>query len=142
MNLVDNVGKLPRNGLIYPSSAPVDAMLKAIQSLANRTNAFRQAWIMSFPLPRVDKPPRGTHRWALVLVTVSNLSIIPVMTKRKRTWTDDAPETLPESSSRGPDLDNLKDQTVLDVLPGITRKITACGACRKQKVRNEFVLSD
>ncbi|KAJ5883422.1 uncharacterized protein N7473_010308 [Penicillium subrubescens] len=57
------------------------------------------------------------------------------MTKRKRTWTDDAPEALPESSSRGPDLDNSKDQSVLDVLPGITRKITACGACRKQKIK-------
>lgn len=62
------------------------------------------------------------------------------MTKRKRIWTDDAPEALPESSSRGPDLDNSKDQSVLDVLPGITRKITACGACRKQKVRNEVAL--
>jgi positive regulator of sigma E activity len=30
-----------------------------------------------------------------------------------------------------------KEPAVLDVLPGITRKITACGACRKQKVCDE-----
>lgn len=53
------------------------------------------------------------------------------MTKRKRTSTDEPSDALPESSSQG---DAQKEQGVLDVLPGITRKITACGACRKQKV--------
>lgn len=61
------------------------------------------------------------------------------MSKRKRTWTDGASGTLPESSSRGADHDDPKDRSVLDVLPGITRKITACGACRKQKVCNRIL---
>ena len=57
------------------------------------------------------------------------------MTKRKRVWaeTDACPEN--NSSSEHPD---AKDPGVLDVLPGITRKITACGACRKQKVCHRF----
>ncbi|KAJ5994915.1 hypothetical protein N7481_001892 [Penicillium waksmanii] len=56
------------------------------------------------------------------------------MAKRKRTLTDDASEALPESSSQ-PHPSEGKDASVLDVLPGITRKITACGACRKQKIK-------
>lgn len=62
------------------------------------------------------------------------------MAKRKRTWTDEAPGTLPESSAQALDLDDPKDQSVLDVLPGISRKITACGTCRKQKVCHEFAV--
>jgi hypothetical protein len=59
------------------------------------------------------------------------------MTKRKRTWTDDdAPDALPDVSSDR-SLAVAKDPDVLEVLPGITRKITACGACRKQKVSDE-----
>ncbi|OQE14086.1 hypothetical protein PENSTE_c039G10236 [Penicillium steckii] len=57
------------------------------------------------------------------------------MTKRKRNWTDEASETLPESSSQPLASNEAKDAGVLDVLPGITRKITACGACRKQKIK-------
>lgn len=55
------------------------------------------------------------------------------MTKRKRTLADNSSEALPESSTQ-PHVNDSKDVGVLDVLPGITRKITACGACRKQKV--------
>jgi hypothetical protein len=54
------------------------------------------------------------------------------MVKRKRTLTDEDPETLPASN-----VSYSKEPAVLGVLPGITRKITACGACRKQKVRDE-----
>lgn len=56
------------------------------------------------------------------------------MTKRKRTWTEETSEALPDSTSQAGDLANARDLSVMDVLPGITRKITACGACRKQKV--------
>jgi hypothetical protein len=59
---VDDMGKLPVNGLIHPSSAQVDAMLKAKAVSANRRVAFRQSWIVIYPLSQVDKPPRGTHR--------------------------------------------------------------------------------
>ncbi|OQD84945.1 hypothetical protein PENANT_c011G06119 [Penicillium antarcticum] len=52
------------------------------------------------------------------------------MTKRKRTVTDEDPENLPASNAS-----DLREPAVLDVLPGITRKITACGACRKQKIK-------
>ncbi|KAJ6078511.1 hypothetical protein N7467_008264 [Penicillium canescens] len=52
------------------------------------------------------------------------------MVKRKRTLTDEDPETLPASN-----VSYSKEPAVLDVLPGITRKITACGACRKQKIK-------
>ncbi|KAJ5747026.1 uncharacterized protein N7511_008722 [Penicillium nucicola] len=51
------------------------------------------------------------------------------MVKRKRNLTED-PETLPASNGS-----DSKEPAVLDVLPGITRKITACGACRKQKIK-------
>jgi hypothetical protein len=54
------------------------------------------------------------------------------MAKRKRTLADEDPETLPASNAS-----NSKEPAVLDLLPGITRKITACGACRKQKVCDE-----
>ena len=70
------------------------------------------------------------------------------MTKRKRNWTDETSETLPESSSQPLASNEAKDAGVLDVLPGITRKITACGACRKQKVcnfkyaRHDWIYSD
>ncbi|CAG7950872.1 unnamed protein product [Penicillium salamii] len=53
------------------------------------------------------------------------------MVKRKRNWTDEESETLPSAQNAA---DN-KEPAVLDVLPGITRKITACGACRKQKIK-------
>jgi hypothetical protein len=56
------------------------------------------------------------------------------MVKRKRNWTDEESETLPSSNVSDP----AKEPAVLDVLPGITRKITACGACRKQKVCNRI----
>jgi hypothetical protein len=56
------------------------------------------------------------------------------MTKRKRVWADEAPDVMPNANS-SVELPDAKDPGVLDVLPGITRKITACGACRKQKVR-------
>ncbi|KAJ6111105.1 hypothetical protein N7486_003340 [Penicillium sp. IBT 16267x] len=56
------------------------------------------------------------------------------MTKRKRIWADEAPEAMPEANS-SVELPDAKDSGVLDVLPGITRKITACGACRKQKIK-------
>ncbi|KAJ5088624.1 hypothetical protein N7456_012240 [Penicillium angulare] len=56
------------------------------------------------------------------------------MTKRKRVWSDEASEALPGASS-AVELPDAKDPGVLDVLPGITRKITACGACRKQKIK-------
>ncbi|KAJ5535782.1 hypothetical protein N7513_008968 [Penicillium frequentans] len=56
------------------------------------------------------------------------------MTKRKRVWTDEAPDAMPEANS-SVELPDAKDPAVLDVLPGITRKITACGACRKQKIK-------
>ncbi|KAJ5091207.1 hypothetical protein NUU61_006077 [Penicillium alfredii] len=52
------------------------------------------------------------------------------MVKRKRTWPEEAPGPLPQSS-----VSSAKDSDVLGVLPGITRKITACGACRKQKIK-------
>lgn len=55
------------------------------------------------------------------------------MAKRKRTWTEETSEALPDSKAHA-DLSNARDIGVMDVLPGITRKITACGACRKQKV--------
>ncbi|KAJ5099880.1 hypothetical protein N7532_006881 [Penicillium argentinense] len=52
------------------------------------------------------------------------------MTKRKRTEADEASEALPETI-----LQTSESKDVLEVLPGITRKITACGACRKQKIK-------
>ncbi|KAJ6031789.1 hypothetical protein N7540_002521 [Penicillium herquei] len=57
------------------------------------------------------------------------------MTKRKRISTDEGPEGLPDANSPSTELLNSKDPEVLDILPGITRKITACGACRKQKIK-------
>ncbi|KAJ5912433.1 hypothetical protein N7504_001316 [Penicillium tannophilum] len=56
------------------------------------------------------------------------------MTKRKRIWADEAPDAMPDANS-SVELPDAKDPAVLDVLPGITRKITACGACRKQKIK-------
>ncbi|CAG7989637.1 unnamed protein product [Penicillium olsonii] len=53
------------------------------------------------------------------------------MVKRKRNWTDEESETLPSAHNAS----DPKEPAVLDVLPGITRKITACGACRKQKIK-------
>ncbi|CAG8922768.1 unnamed protein product [Penicillium salamii] len=53
------------------------------------------------------------------------------MVKRKRNWTDEESETLPSAQN----VSDNKEPAVLDVLPGITRKITACGACRKQKIK-------
>lgn len=55
------------------------------------------------------------------------------MVKRKRTWPEEAPGPLPQSC-----VSSAKDSDVLAVLPGITRKIAACGACRKQKVSHSI----
>ncbi|KAJ5925927.1 hypothetical protein N7454_007437 [Penicillium verhagenii] len=57
------------------------------------------------------------------------------MKKRKRVWADEAPDAMPDANSSSVDLPEAKESGVLDVLPGITRKITACGACRKQKIK-------
>lgn len=98
--------------------------------------------MLSFPLfPLIN--PRFAHRSTVVLLPVwhSRAALtLGNMTKRKRTWTDEAPDALPESSSQSVGLANAKDG-VLEVLPGITRKITACGACRKQKVRCDCLSS-
>lgn len=48
-------------------------------------------------------------------------------------WADEAADAMPDANS-SVELPDAKDPGVLNVLPGITRKITACGACRKQKV--------
>lgn len=108
---------------------------------------LRQNVDTSFSYSSLDKPPRGTPRGATVLVSVRQLSQLSwqprpleTMAKRKRTWTDHASETIPESSSQPPVVEG-KDASVLDVLPGITRKITACGACRKQKVGDSMALA-
>lgn len=39
------------------------------------------------------------------------------------------------SEDDGPQKDNDDPTKSTDILPSITRKITACAACRKQKVR-------
>lgn len=111
-----------------------------IQTLTNDVGLFHKA--RTLPPLFIDKLPAGCSPvdrssdcmfdFPMQATTLNN------MTKRKRTLTDDAPDNLPERSSEtGVDLTSVRDSGVLDVLPGITRKITACGACRKQKVRCE-----
>ncbi|PLB49639.1 hypothetical protein P170DRAFT_475933 [Aspergillus steynii IBT 23096] len=67
------------------------------------------------------------------------------MTKRKRSCPDDIrPDILPPEQSLGGDARDARSHAaagheeasaMVDVLPGITRKITACTACRKQKIK-------
>ncbi|KAJ5161957.1 hypothetical protein N7492_007349 [Penicillium capsulatum] len=55
------------------------------------------------------------------------------MVKRKLACADEAPEVVPNSTPH--DLASTREQGALDILPGITRKLTACGARRKQKIK-------
>ncbi|KAJ5682848.1 hypothetical protein N7462_006013 [Penicillium macrosclerotiorum] len=65
------------------------------------------------------------------------------MTKLKRARTDVDSEPLPEQSlDAANDLSNGRDPAVLDILPGITRKITACGACSSLQRNTELLQHD
>ncbi|KAI9927834.1 hypothetical protein ASPWEDRAFT_69797 [Aspergillus wentii DTO 134E9] len=62
------------------------------------------------------------------------------MSKRKRSCPEDPSDTVPTSDAAGLSISSRRLSTAeepktVEVLPGITRKITACAACRKQKIR-------